>query len=132
VTIISIKVLLADDTQIMRQAIRRLLDAQPGIELVGEAADFAQTIQMANDLKPQVIVMDLHMPNDSNLTPLEVQSRLHQSSRLLAISIWNDEETKALAKRFGAAALLDKTDLGKKLVPAIRQLVLPTGGAGLP
>lgn len=131
-TIISIKVLLADDTQIMRQAIRRLLDAQPGIELVGEAADFAQTIQMANDLKPQVIVMDLHMPNDSNLTPLEVQSRLHQSSRLLAISIWNDEETKALAKRFGAAALLDKTDLGKKLVPAIRQLVLPTGGAGLP
>jgi DNA-binding NarL/FixJ family response regulator len=132
VTIISIKVLLADDTQIMRQAIRRLLDAQPGIELVGEAADFAQTIQMANDLKPQVIVMDLHMPNDSNLTPLEVQSRLHHSSRLLAISIWNDEETKALAKRFGAAALLDKTDLGKKLVPAIRQLVLPTGGAGLP
>ena len=116
----------------MRQAIRRLLDAQPGIELVGEAADFAQTIQMANDLKPQVIVMDLHMPNDSNLTPLEVQSRLHHSSRLLAISIWNDEETKALAKRFGAAALLDKTDLGKKLVPAIRQLVLPTGGAGLP
>jgi len=132
VTIIPIKVLLADDTQIMRQAIRRLLDAQPGIELVGEAADFAQTIQMANDLKPQVIVMDLHMPNDSNLTPRDVQSRLHQSSRLLAISIWNDEETKALAKRFGAAALLDKTDLGKKLIPAIRQLVLPAGGAGLP
>jgi DNA-binding NarL/FixJ family response regulator len=132
VTIIPIKVLLADDTQIVRQAIRRLLDAQPEIELVGEAADFAQTIQMANDLKPQVIVMDLHMPNDTNLTPLDVQSRLHQSSRLLAISIWNDEETRALAKRFGAAALLDKTDLGKKLIPAIRQLVLPSGGADLP
>ena len=113
----------------MRQAIRRLLDAQPGIELVGEAADFAQTIQMANDLKPQVIVMDLHMPNDSNLTPLEVQSRLHHSSRLLAISIWNDGQTKALAESYGAASLLDKMELGKKLIPTIMQLVLPNAAA---
>ena len=128
-TIISIKVLLADDTQIMRQAIRRLLDAQPGIELVGEAADFAQTIQMANDLKPQVIVMDLHMPNDSNLTPLEVQSRLHHSSRLLAISFWNNEDAKVLAESFGALKVLDKAQLGSKLIPSIMQLVLPNPDA---
>ena len=47
------KVLLADDSDVVRRAIRSLLEAQPEVEVVGEAADFAQTIQMANELKPQ-------------------------------------------------------------------------------
>jgi chemotaxis response regulator CheB len=52
-----IKVLLADDTDFVRRAIRRLLEAQSEIEVVGEAANFVETIQMSNDLKPEVIVM---------------------------------------------------------------------------
>lgn len=120
-----IRVLLADDTDVMRGAIRRILENQPEIELVGESADFAQTIQMANDLKPQVIVMDLHMPDGSTVTPLAMKSHLSLgASRLLAISIWSDEDAQALAKSFGAATLLEKTDLGRKLVSTIRQLVL--------
>ena len=53
-----IKVLLADDSEIVRRGIRALLRSQPEIELVGEAADFCQTIRMMNELKPQVIVLD--------------------------------------------------------------------------
>jgi chemotaxis response regulator CheB len=49
-----IKVLLADDSNIVRRAIRRVLAVRPEIQLIGEATDFAQTIQMTNDLKPEV------------------------------------------------------------------------------
>jgi len=124
-----IKVLLADDSDIVRRAIRGFLEAQPEVELVGEAADFVQTIQMANDLKPQVIVLDLHMPDETRITPQDVRSHLNHSSLLLAISVWDDEDAKALAESFGAATLLDKKDLGNKLIPSIVQLTLRSAGA---
>src|ERR1700730_954235 len=93
-----IKVLLADDREIMRRAILSLLQAQSGVEVVGEAADLAQTMQMANDLKPQVIVMDLHMPNETKVTPLDVKSHLNHGSRLVAIKgeVWQKDASETL------------------------------------
>src|SRR5580692_1541217 len=113
---IPIKILLADDSKVVRRGIRQLLSAQTEIAIVGEAASFAQTIQMASDLRPQVIVMDLHMPDDIAITPEEVKSRLSNDFRVLAISVWNDEDTKELAENLGAAVLLDKMDLASTLV----------------
>jgi DNA-binding NarL/FixJ family response regulator len=89
-----IKVLLADDSDIVRRAIRCVLDTQPEIELVGEATDFSQTIQMANDLRPDVIVMDLHMPDENSVDPLKLKSLVNYGSRTLAITMWNDEDSK--------------------------------------
>lgn len=118
----SIKVLLADDSEIVRRGIRQLLAAQNEIEIVGEAADFAQTIRMTTDLNPQVVVLDLHMPDENSIPREEVKARLNQGSRILAISIWNDEENKELAARLGATVLLDKMDLASTLIPAIIDL----------
>src|SRR5580700_218580 len=119
----SIKILLADDSEIVRRGIRQLLlSAETEIEIVGEAADFAQTIQMVSDVKPEVIVLDLHMPGETNFSPQAVKSRLTQGSQLLAISLSNDEEAKALSEGFGAVVLLDKIDLARTLIPAIVQL----------
>jgi DNA-binding NarL/FixJ family response regulator len=56
-----IKVLVADDTQLMRRAICGFLRGKLEIEIVGEAADYAQTVQMANDFRPEIILMDLHL-----------------------------------------------------------------------
>jgi DNA-binding NarL/FixJ family response regulator len=75
-----IRVLLADDTEFVRRAIRRLLETCPELDVVGEAADFAETIRMANDLKPQVIVMDLHMPDETSFTSQAVKSLLNHGS----------------------------------------------------
>lgn len=116
----SIKVLLADDTEFMRRAIRSLLNGEPKIEIVGEAARFARTIQLIEDLSPEVVIMDLHMPDGEAVTQQQVKSCLTPSvSRLLAISIWNDAETEALAASFGAVQLLDKAKLGTDLIPAV-------------
>jgi two-component system, NarL family, nitrate/nitrite response regulator NarL len=120
-----IKVLVADDSDIVRRAIRQLLQQHPEIELVGEAANFSETIRMAADLKPQVVVMDLHM-DDGKFTPVEVMSHLNAfTSRIVAISIWNDEKAKELAESLGAVAFLDKMDLSDNLIPTIQKFAVP-------
>ena len=123
----SIKVLLADDSEIVRQAIRVLLGSQPEIKLVGEAADYAQTIQMMVELKPEVTVLDLNMPGQTQAALFDVKSHLNHGSRLLAISFLSDKDAKTLAEKLGAAGFLDKADLGLKLIPTIMQLVSPEG-----
>jgi DNA-binding NarL/FixJ family response regulator len=121
-----IKVLLADDSDVIRRAIRRLLQEQSEIEVVGEATGLAQAIRMTNDLKPQVIIMDVHMRDEYTLKPMKVRSCLDGcSSRIVAISLWNDEETRELTKSIGAVALLDKAELHASLIPAIKNALRP-------
>ncbi|HXN64112.1 MAG TPA: response regulator transcription factor [Candidatus Acidoferrales bacterium] len=120
-----IRVLLADDTQMMRQAIRRLLADHAEVEVVGEAENLVQTLQMMDALRPQVTVMDLHLPNFGYL---DVKSHLN-GTQLLAISLSNDEEARLLAESLGAAKLLDKMELYNELIPAIMQLGSPNEGA---
>lgn len=116
-----IKVLIADDTQLIRRAIGRLLRERLEIEIVGEAADFDQTVQMVNDFKPDIILMDLHLASQPGIEPLDVRTQLNHGSRLVAISLANDEEAVALAESFGAITLLDKMKLFDELIPAILQ-----------
>jgi DNA-binding NarL/FixJ family response regulator len=120
-----ITVLLTDDKEVVRRSIRILLDADPEIQTVGEAFNFQQTIQSAIDLKPQIILMDLHMPDDRSVSPQEIKSLLNTlGSRLIAISFWNDEDTQALAESLGAVILLDKMRLVTELIPAIKATTL--------
>lgn len=118
-----IPVLVADDSEVVRRGIRQVLSVQTGIVVVGETANFAQTIRMATELHPRVIVMDLHMPDEKAIAPDDLKSGLVNNFQVVAISVWNDEETKDLAQSIGAAALLDKMNLARTLVPAIMQLV---------
>lgn len=119
-----IKVLLADDTAVLRRAIRNLLQEESAIKLVGEAKDFSQTLTLVDKLNPQVVILDLHMPCGSELSTLAA-ARGHLKScgaRIVAISVFSDEETEDLAESFGAHALLDKMRLGQELIPAVRNL----------
>jgi DNA-binding NarL/FixJ family response regulator len=117
----SIKVLLADDSEIVRRGIRQILSTQIEIDVVGEAVDFAQTIRMADELNPQVVILDLHMPDDRTISPEEIKSRLNHGTRVVAISLSNDEENRELAESLGAAVFLDKMNLTNTLIPTIKQ-----------
>lgn len=112
-------VLLVDDNENVRKAILHLLHCDPDIQVLAEGASFAQTIEFAMKLHPQVIVLDLHMRDERGFPPSQVKSCLN-GSRLLAMSIWTDDETKVLAKAMGAVTLLNKANLGAELIPAIR------------
>ena len=119
----SIQVLLADNTEMMRKVIRNLLAEDPGIRLVGEASTFAEAVRLARELKPHILVLDVHMPDDEDVTPADVKSHFRAAgARVLAISVWDDDDTKSLAKSLGAIQLLEKGKLYTELIPAIKQL----------
>jgi chemotaxis response regulator CheB len=116
-----IKVLLADDSDVMRAAIVRVLLEDPSVEFVGEAVSFAETLRQTADLKPDVLLIDLHMPDEHDCPPEFVKPQfLQHTQHVIAISVWNDEKAKALAESFGARMLLDKTKLFHELIPAIK------------
>jgi DNA-binding NarL/FixJ family response regulator len=115
-----ISVLLADDSDVMRKVIVDLLKSDPEIEVLAECVGFGEAIQLAPKLHPQVIVLDVHMSDERTVTSGQVRSGLN-GTRLLAMSVWNDDETRYLAKSMGAVKLLDKTKLATELIPAIRQ-----------
>jgi chemotaxis response regulator CheB len=113
-----VKVLIADDSIVMRAAIRRTLEEEPQIQVVGEASSFPETLQLLDELQPDVLVLDLHLPEERDFPPSVVEIHL-SAVRTLAISFSNDLESKALADSYGAAALLDKMRLYSQIIPSI-------------
>jgi two-component system response regulator NreC len=117
---VSIKVLLADDSQAVRSAIRKTLAEEPRIEVVAEASTFTETIQKIADFKPAVLLLDLHLPDERDIAPALVKAHL-RSVCTLAICLSNDDGAKALAESYGAVSLLDKMNLYREMIPAIMQ-----------
>ena len=112
--------LIADDSEAMRTAIRKTLEEESNINIVGEASTFADTRQKIVDLKPDVLLLDLRLPQKWACAPALVKAQLGTVSTL-ATSLSNETEAKALAQSYGAAALLDKMTLYTDMVPAIRR-----------
>jgi DNA-binding NarL/FixJ family response regulator len=120
--VMSIKLLVLDDSDVMRAAVRQLLTKELGIEVVGTATSFAEGLALTAALKPDVLLMDLHMSDEREYPPELVKSQILLHTKcIVAISLWNDDEAKALAERFGAHVLLDKMKLYSELIPAIKQ-----------
>jgi two-component system, NarL family, response regulator NreC len=114
--------LLADDSELIRKTVKKLLETEPAIQIVGEATDFAEAIQMASDLKPDVLLLDLHMPDDRNLDPAYIRAHLLGSAiKIIGISLSgnDDDEARDLATSLGASTVLDKSRFYEELIPAI-------------
>ena len=114
-----VKVLLADDAEVVRKAIRSLLSGCEDIRLVGEAATFSETLQKAQELSPDAVIFDVHMAEGNSLD-------LPVGTKVLAISIANDDEAQALAETIGATKFIDKMNLSQELIPAILELAPQT------
>jgi DNA-binding NarL/FixJ family response regulator len=116
-----IKVVIADDFDAVRRNIRAVLKPASDIELLGEAADYAETIRLVETLNPDVLVVDLHMPVPQKMTAADIGSVLAKSPcRIVAMSVWVDEVAHEIAQSLGATARLDKSELAQTLLPAIR------------
>jgi len=119
-----VTLLVADDADVIRKTLRNFLKGEPAIKLLGEASSFAETISMTAALKPDVILLDLHMPDDRFFNPEFVKANL-SGARVLAMSLLSDfeseEEIRLLAENYGALRVLDKAKLCDELIPAILQ-----------
>ena len=115
-----VKVFLADDAAVMRKAIRSLLSNREDISVVGEASNFHETIQKTTELHPDLIILDLNMPDRSHIAPSEAK-RLLNGAKVLAITL-GTENLDELLDSVGAVRLLDKGELATELIPAILEL----------
>jgi DNA-binding NarL/FixJ family response regulator len=118
----SIRVLLADDQALVRGGLRMIVDAQPDLEVVGEAADGRQAIEEFHRLKPDVVVMDIRMPN---LDGVEATRRLAgpdspYHARVLVLTTFDLDEYVYDALRAGASGFMLKDAPPVELVNAIR------------
>ncbi|NSL52644.1 response regulator transcription factor [Calidifontibacillus erzurumensis] len=118
-----IKVLLVDDHAVVRDGIHYLLNSQPDMEVVGEAAEGNEAIAKAIETKPDVIIMDLSMPNgrDGLSTTSEVLQILPET-KVLILSMYDDNQYLFRALKAGASGYILKSSLGKELLGAIRQV----------
>ena len=114
------RVLLAEDSADMRRAITSLLSRESTVIVIGEVSSYPELLEKLKESSPDVVVMDIHMPGEDQVD-LSMLNRHFNGSCLLAISIWNDEQTRTVAESFGALKLLDKSNLFTTLLPAIEE-----------
>jgi Response regulator containing a CheY-like receiver domain and an HTH DNA-binding domain len=117
-----IRVLIADDQPLIRSAVAGLLRHEGDIEVVGEAADGAEAVTVARREHPDVVVMDLRMPGTDGIAAtrlLRADERL-DSTRVLVLTTFEDEENVLSALRAGAAGFLGKGVDPAEIVRAVR------------
>jgi DNA-binding NarL/FixJ family response regulator len=115
-----VRLLIADDSAVIRRAICLLLEADGNIAVCGEAQDYADLLKKLSVSTADVVLMDMRMPGEGHFDPATIKGHLNGSC-LLAMSVWNDEETTSLAQSYGAVKLLDKSQLTSTLIPAIEE-----------
>jgi DNA-binding NarL/FixJ family response regulator len=104
----SIRVLVADDQAAVREGLATLLDLTPGIEVVGEARDGAQAVQLVAEHSPDVVLMDLHMPGTDGIAATRQITREHPATRVVVLTTYADDASIQGALRAGALGYLTK------------------------
>ena len=116
-----ITVLLADDHTVVRQGLRALLEAEEDMTVVGEAENGRQAVQMAKRLQPEVVVMDIAMPQLNGLEATRQLTKESPKSRVLILSSYSDDEYVQQLTDAGASGYLVKQTAATDLVAAIRE-----------
>src|SRR4051812_39299656 len=116
----SIRVLLVDDHAVVREGLRTFLDLQDGLDVVGEAEDGEQAVSEAERLRPDVILMDLVMPNLDGVGAMRALRERLPDARVIVLTSFADDERLLPAIQAGAAGYLLKNVQPKELARAVR------------
>lgn len=117
-----IRVLISDDHTVVRKGIRTLLSTEPGIEVVGEAADGVEAVEKFETLRPEVLLLDLQMPRKSGLDVIEEIKQVDPGARILVLTSFGEDETVFAAVKAGAMGYLLKDSSPEELVQAIHNV----------
>jgi DNA-binding NarL/FixJ family response regulator len=114
-------VLLADDHAVVRQGLCSLLSAEPDIVVVGEAANGREAVQMTLQIRPDVVVMDLAMPQLNGIEAIRQLSGMGVKARLLVLSSYSDDEYVQQLVGAGVSGYLTKQTAADNLIKAVRE-----------
>ncbi|MFI7353783.1 response regulator [Streptomyces avidinii] len=124
-----IRVLIADDQPLVRRGLALILGPDPEFEVVGEAEDGARAVALAQQLRPDVVVMDIRMPVLDGVKATEELARTLPETRVLALSTFDMDEYVVAALRAGAYGFLPKDISPEELIAAVR--IVHTGEAAV-
>jgi DNA-binding NarL/FixJ family response regulator len=116
----AIAVLISDDHTIVREGLRLLLEAQKDIIVVGEAADGRETVRLVQQLHPDVVIMDIAMPEFNGIAATQRIKDSNPSARIIILSMHASNEHIFRALRAGASGYLLKESAGTDVVEAVR------------
>lgn len=115
-----IRILLADDHKLMRSGLRLLIEQQPDLSVVGEAADGREAVALAKSLRPDVAVMDISMPNLNGIEAAQQITQSHAELAVIVLSMHPDESYVLRALKAGAKGYLLKDSAESDLITAVR------------
>lgn len=117
-----IRILVVDDESVVREGIVAILSLQPTLEVVGEALDGIQAVDMANKIKPDVILLDMAMPKQDGLTTIPKLKEVLPEVRILVLTSFADSDTVYQAIKSGALGFMLKDARREQLIQAIHDV----------
>ncbi|KND43130.1 response regulator [Streptomyces stelliscabiei] len=118
----TIRILIADDEALLRMAFSTVLEAQPDMAPVGEAADGREAIRLARELRPDVVLMDVRMPGTDGIEATRQVIRISPQSRVLILTTFDLDEYAFAGLNAGASGFLLKNTRPEELLSAIRSM----------
>lgn len=117
-----IRILVADDHAIVRDGLRLLLNAEPDLSVIAEAANGRDAVRMAKELQPDLVIMDIGMPELNGIDATEKIRQRFPNTQVIILSMFSTGEHIVRALRVGALGYLLKASAGSELVEAVRMV----------
>jgi len=114
-----LRLLIADDHTLVRQGLRRILEGQPGWEVVAETGDGREAVRLTAELRPDVVLLDIAMPHLNGVEAMQQIERKVPGARVLVLSMYSDEAYVTRAIRAGASGYLLKDSADTDLIKGI-------------
>ena len=117
------RILVADDNQLVRRGIVGLLSRAQGCEVCGEASDASETLQKADALRPDLVLLDVSMPGTNGLETARLLRRQVPETKILIMSQYDSGQLLPRSLEAGAQGCVDKASIAADLLPAIHKVV---------
>lgn len=120
---VAIRLLIADDHALVRSGLRSMLQREPGIEIVGEARNGREAVELCRSLRPDLVLMDVRMPGMDGLEATRAIKREHPETGVLMVTMHENRDYMLEATKAGAAGYVLKDASRNELLSAVRRVL---------